>query len=105
MSQYREAREKTKAKIEKSYWELLMKKEKITVQKIVDMAKIHKSTFYFYYDWIDDVLADIKDRLMNQLIFILNSDNHKNGNFKEVMIDLRKMFVQNRKYQIGRAHV
>ena len=66
MSQYKEARERTKAKIEDAYWDLMIKNERITVKKIIEKAGIHKSTFYFYYEWVDDVLTEIKTRMMKR---------------------------------------
>ena len=100
MSQYKEARERTKAKIEDAYWDLMMNNERITVKRIIEKAGIHKSTFYFYYEWVDDVLAEIKTRMMNLLISTIESKNRDEGNFQQVMIEMRKMFQENRKYLI-----
>ena len=52
MSQYIDARERTKAKIEDAYWDLMMNNERITVKKITEKAGIHKSTLYYYYECI-----------------------------------------------------
>ncbi|MBQ9209500.1 MAG: TetR/AcrR family transcriptional regulator [Oscillospiraceae bacterium] len=100
MSQYKEARERTKTKIEDAYWDLMMNNERITVKKIIEKAGIHKSTFYFYYEWVDDVLAEIKTRMMNLLVSTIESKNRDQGNFQQVMIEMRKMFQENRKYLI-----
>jgi AcrR family transcriptional regulator len=100
MKQYKEARERTKAKIEDAYWDLMINNERITVKKIIEKAGIHKSTFYFYYEWVDDVLAGIKTRMMNLLISTIESKNRDEGNFQQVMIEMRKMFQENRKYLI-----
>ena len=100
MSQYKEARERTKTKIEDAYWDLMMNNERITVKKIIEKAGIHKSTFYFYYEWVDDVLAEIKTRMMNLLVSTIESKNRDDGNFQQVMIEMRKMFQENRKYLI-----
>lgn len=100
MSQYKEARERTKAKIEEAYWDLMISNERITVKKIIDKAGIHKSTFYFYYEWVDDVLEEIKKRLMDLLISTIESKERDAGDFRQVMIDMRKMFQQNRKYLV-----
>ncbi len=82
MNQYKEARERTKAKIENAYWDLMMDNERITVKKIIEKAGIHKSTFYFYYDWVDDVLAEIKKRMMNLLVSAVESENRDRGDFQ-----------------------
>ncbi|MBR6332352.1 MAG: TetR/AcrR family transcriptional regulator [Dehalococcoidales bacterium] len=100
MSQYKEARERTKAKIEDAYWDLMISNERITVKKIIEKAGVHKSTFYFYYEWIDDVLTGIKDRMMKVLVSTIESKNRDIGDFKQVMIEMRKMFQENRKYLV-----
>ncbi len=100
MSQYKEARERTKTKIEDAYWELMINNERITVKKIIEKAGIHKSTFYFYYEWVDDVLSEIKARMMNLLVSTIESENRERGNFQQVMIEMRKMFHDNRKYLV-----
>ena len=95
MSQYKEARERTKAKIEDAYWDLMISNERITVKKIIEKAGIHKSTFYFYYEWVDDVLEEIKKRLMDLLISTIESKDRDAGDFRQVMIAMRKMFQEN----------
>lgn len=100
MKEYIEAREKTKGKIEKAYWDLYEKNERITVGKICDKAGIHRSTFYFYYEWIDDVLDSIKNRLLEQLEKTLNNENAKKHDFRQLTFDLKKMFDENRRFLI-----
>lgn len=100
MSQYKEARERTKTKIEDAYWDLMINNERITVKKIIEKAGIHKSTFYFYYEWVDDVLSEIKARMMNLLVSTIESENRERSNFQQVMIEMRKMFHDNRKYLV-----
>lgn len=100
MSQYQEARERTKAKIEEAYWTLMMNGERITVQRICDRAGIHKSTFYYYYEWSEDVLTEIKSRLMNLLIATIESEQREQKDFKQLMVNLRRMFQENRKYLV-----
>ena len=100
MSQYIDARERTKAKIEDAYWDLMMNNERITVKKITVKAGIHKSTFYYYYEWVDDVLAEIKARLMDLLVSTIESKNRDKGDFQQVMIEMRTMFQKNRKYLV-----
>ena len=100
MKQYTEARQRTKARIEEAYWELMLKNERITVQKIADRAGIHKSTFYFYYEWVGDVLDGIKSRLMRLLVEVLEGEARKSNDFRQVMRDMRAMFSENRKYLV-----
>ncbi len=100
MSQYKEARNRTKARIEDAYWNLMMNNERITVKKITEKADIHKSTFYFYYQWVEDVLTEIKARMMNLLVSTIESKNRDKGDFHKVMVEMRKMFQENRKYLV-----
>jgi AcrR family transcriptional regulator len=100
MNQYKSAREKTKNKIQEAYFSLYLENKKINVSDICRIAKIHRSTFYYYYEWVDDVLVEIKNRLMELLKSTLSSENRKNKNYQEVTRDLRIMFQENKKYLI-----
>ena len=100
MRQYKEARERTKARIEDAYWDLMISNERITVKRIIEKAGIHKSMFYFYYEWVDDVLAEIKTRMMDLLVSTIESKNREKGDFQQVMVEMRKMFQENRKYLV-----
>lgn len=100
MNKYNDARNKTIRKIEEAYFSLYIENKRITVKEICDIAQIHRSTFYFYYEWVDDVLDGIKSKMMQLLIDTLNTENRKNQNYKEVMKLLRNMFNENRKYLV-----
>ena len=100
MSQYTEARERTKSRIEDAYWDLMTSSEKITVQKIVDRAGIHRSTFYYYYDWVDEVLTGIKERMMSLLVSTIESEYRQQSDFRQLTVEMRRMFHNNRKYLI-----
>ena len=100
MSQYLEAREKTIEKIEQAYFGLYIKERKITVSEICKIAGIHRSTFYFYFEWVDDVLNGIKDRLYMKLTDIIDSEDRQKGDFRQIQINLRAMFKEERYYLI-----
>ncbi len=100
MHTYQEAREKTKHKIFNAFWALYIKDEKITVNKICEACGIHRSTFYFYYESIDDVLKEIEDRLFTELTEILSDKNRSENDSLTVMMELRQMFRENRKFLI-----
>lgn len=100
MSQYLEAREKTIEKIEQAYFGLYIKERKITVSEICKIAGIHRSTFYFYFEWVDDVLKGIKDRLYKKLTDIIDSEDRQKGDFRQIQINLRAMFKEERYYLI-----
>lgn len=100
MSQYLEAREKTIEKIEQAYFGLYIKEKKITVSEICKIAGIHRSTFYFYFEWVDDVLNVIKDRLYKKLTDIIDSKDRQRGDFRQIQINLRAMFKEERYYLV-----
>lgn len=100
MSQYLEAREKTIEKIEKAYFSLYIKDKKITVSEICKIAGIHRSTFYFYYEWVDDVLDGIKNRLLNDLVNIVESKDRDDRDFRKIQLNLRQMFITDRYYLV-----
>ena len=100
MSQYLEAREKTIEKIEKAYFSLYIKDKKITVSEICKIAGIHRSTFYFYYEWVDDVLDGIKNKLLNDLVNIVESKDRDDRDFRKIQINLRQMFITDRYYLV-----
>jgi AcrR family transcriptional regulator len=100
MSEYSKARERTISKIESAYWNLFLKNEKITIKKVIEIAKIHKSTFYFYFDSLADVLVSIKTRQINSLLEILNNKSRENNDFDVVTKKLRNLFLSNKKYLV-----
>ncbi len=100
MSTYQDAREKTKHKIFNAFWNLYIHDRKITVNQICDAAGIHRSTFYFYYESVEDVLKEIETRLFNELTEILSEENRKTKPSQTVMMELRNMFRENRKFLI-----
>ena len=100
MSQYLEAREKTIQKIEQAYFGLYIKEKKITVSEICKIAGIHRSTFYFYFEWVDDVLNGIKDRLYKKLTDIIDGEDRQRGDFRQIQINLRAMFKEERYYLV-----
>ena len=100
MSQYLEAREKTIEKIEQAYFGLYIKEKKITVSEICKIAGIHRSTFYFYFEWVDDVLNGIKDRLYKKLTDVIDGEDRQRGDFRQIQINLRAMFKEERYYLV-----
>ena len=100
MSTYDDAREKTKQKIFNAYWTLYLANQKTTIAKISEAAGIHRSTFYFYYETADDVLREIENRLFAELKAVLSTKNRREKEYRAVMVELRDMFRENRKYLV-----
>ncbi|MBQ8468713.1 MAG: TetR/AcrR family transcriptional regulator [Clostridia bacterium] len=100
MAEYSKARQRAITKIENAYWDLFIKEEKLTITNVIEKAKVHKSTFYFYFDNLDDVLNSIKENQINLLEQTLNNQNRKDKEFNKLTIDLRNLFNNNRKFLI-----
>ena len=56
---------KTIGAIKAAFGDLICRKdyEKITVKELCDTARIHKKTFYHYYETLDDLLAEMQREL------------------------------------------
>ena len=67
MSEYIAARSRTRAKIERAFWDLYLEKKfrRVTVLEIVQRAGIHRSTFYIYYQSVEDIFSAIKERQLS----------------------------------------
>ena len=98
MSQYVETRERTISEIEKAYFDLYIQDKKITVSEICKTAGIHRSTFYFYFAWVDDVLTGIKTKLLNKLIRIVESKERENQDFRQIQMNLRQISSRRRNF-------
>ena len=61
--------------IEKALLSLLDEKElyKISVKELCNRANVARSTFYAYYDVIDDCLLTVEDRFLSEII-VMNAD-------------------------------
>ena len=100
MAEYLQARTKAITKIENAYWDLFINQKKMTIINVIKNAGVHKSTFYFYFDHLDDVLISIKEKQIQLLEQTLNNQNRKDKNFNQLTIDLKNLFNLNRKFLI-----
>ena len=76
MREYTNARQKKKEAIRSAFWKLYKKydyQNVMTVKEIVDEAKIHRTTFYFYYENTGDILDELISWLKEEIVYIYSS--------------------------------
>ena len=78
-AEYRSARRSRKM-IQQAYVELLQEKEfdKITVTDIVTRADLNRGTFYAHYKNTEELLTQIKNKIINKMLDFLREFHHKN---------------------------
>ena len=98
MSEYIAARNRTRAKIERAFWDLYLEKKfrRVTVQEIVQRAGIHRSTFYIYFQAVEDIFSAIKERQLSLLQEVLATEGEGNDRFIGLLNALRKVYEENR---------
>lgn len=100
MSEYIAARSRTRAKIERAFWNLYLEKKfrRVTVQEIVQRAGIHRSTFYIYYQSVEDIFSAIKERQLSLLEEVLATEGEGEARFVGLLNALRDVYEENRIY-------
>ena len=100
MSEYIAARGRTRAKIERAFWNLYLEKKfrRVTVQEIVQRAGIHRSTFYIYYQSVEDIFSAIKERQLSLLEGVLATEGEGEAKFVGLLNALRDVYEENRIY-------
>jgi AcrR family transcriptional regulator len=100
MSEYIAARGRTRAKIERAFWNLYLEKNfrRVTVQEIVQRAGIHRSTFYIYYQSVEDIFSAIKERQLSLLEEVLATEGEGEARFVGLLNALRDVYEENRIY-------
>ena len=98
MSEYTAARSRTRAKIERAFWDLYIEKSfrRVTVQEIVQRAGIHRSTFYIYFQAVEDIFSAIKERQLSLLKEVLSTQGEGEERFIGLLNALRKVYDENR---------
>lgn len=80
----------TKSMMKEALLELLEKKplDKITVKDICESADVNRSTFYSYYESIEQLLLEIEDDALNQLPMYPDSpEDYSNERFLSALED------------------
>ncbi len=98
MSEYTAARSRTRAKIERAFWELYLEKNfrRVTVQEIVQRAGIHRSTFYIYFQAVEDIFSAIKERQLSLLEEVLATEGEGEARFVGLLYALQRVYEENR---------
>lgn len=68
MSKYEDMRHQTRGKIRQAFWQLYTQKEigRITVNEIIEICGVNRSTFYRYYSDIYQILDEIEQELLQK---------------------------------------
>ena len=80
----------TKSMMKEALLELLEKKplDKITVKDVCENADVNRSTFYSYYESIEQLLLEIEDDVLNQLPMYPDSpEGYSHENFLSALED------------------
>ena len=98
MSEYTAARSRTRTKIERAFWNLYLEKKfrRVTVQEIVQRAGIHRSTFYIYFQAVEDIFSAIKERQLSLLEEVLATQGEGEDRFIGLLNALREVYEENR---------
>ncbi len=90
---------KTRAQLQNGLAKLMKTKSinEITVKELVDEVDINRSTFYLHYTDIYNLLEDIENRLMDEILRVI--DSHKNvtdGGLLSIFTDIFTIIDANR---------
>lgn len=98
MSEYSAARSRTRARIERAFWDLYLEKQfrRVTVQEIVQRAGIHRSTFYIYFQAVEDIFSGIKEHQLSLLQEVLATSGEGEEKFIGLLNALREVYNENR---------
>ncbi|MBE5999711.1 MAG: TetR/AcrR family transcriptional regulator [Sarcina sp.] len=98
MSEYTAARNRTRARIERAFWDLYLEKKfrRVTVREIVQRAGIHRSTFYIYFEAVEDIFSAIKKRQLSLLEEVLAAEGEGEDRFIGLLNSLREVYEENR---------
>ncbi len=102
MGRYEKASGKTERAIEEAYWTLCEKEgaEPITVDRICSSAGIRRSTFYYHFNSIDDVLDSIKERQMSLLRELFDRAGRPDVNYDRFIPEFQELFDENERYLV-----
>ncbi len=102
MSRYEKASSRTESQIQEAYWELYEKEgsEKITVDRVCELAGVHRSTFYYHFKNIDSILESIKKKQMDLLIDLFDRTGGADVDFESFIPGFQELFEENERYLV-----
>lgn len=100
MSEYQAARNRTRTKIERAFWELYLEKNfrRVTVQEITQRSGIHRSTFYTYFDTVGDIFDAIKEHQLSLLREVIAIQDTRENEFQSLLEALQQLYEENRMF-------
>ncbi|MBR3244855.1 MAG: TetR family transcriptional regulator, partial [Parasporobacterium sp.] len=69
---------------------------RVTVREIVQRARIHRSTFYIYFEAVEDIFSAIKKRQLSLLEEVLAAEGEGEDRFIGLLNSLREVYEENR---------
>ena len=78
--------EKTRKKLINNFWNLYKDNNKITIKNICDKAKYDRTSFYRYFDNVDDILREIEDEIINNIRNDIKN-KAKSNNDKKILLE------------------
>jgi len=99
--QYEAARNRTRDRIERCFWDLYTDRDfrrRVRVSDITARAGIHRSTFYMYYDSVDEIFESIKTRQLGKLEELCRGENTTPEAARAFLEGLERLFEENRHY-------
>ncbi len=103
MAIYKNARTKKKQQIIDAFWTLYKKnnfENVMDVKEITALAKINRSTFYYYYQGTHEILDEIIATLKTAFVAIFSSPLRRNGDYKEFYRELNDLFRTYKEYLV-----
>lgn len=103
MAIYKNARIKKKQQIIDAFWALYKKnnfENVMDVKEIISLAKINRSTFYYYYQGTHEVLDEIIATLKSAFVSVFSSPIRKSGDFKAFYKELADLFHDYKEYLV-----
>ena len=103
MAEYKNARIKTKTQIIEAFWTLYERNNYqniMDVKEVTSLAKINRSTFYFYYQGTHEILDEIIYNLKAEFLSVFSSPLRKEKNYKAFYGELSVLFCKYKKYLV-----
>lgn len=100
MGTYENARKATRKRIRDEFWNIYRnsKSKKITVEQVANAAAVHRSTFYFHYKDIYEILEETEAELMQDLEDIHIPDLFTENKLDQIAFQFYHLYSLKRDY-------